>query len=198
MIFLTEEDFKDGIYKIPMNKDLCNEQLVSYIDKYEIEITQDLLGCELSKEFIDDYNDTAGIMNSTSFQNIFNPICEDLKTISFNTYHNDSYFNNDYFNKTNKSCNNILRNSGFLEVLKGFIFFYYMRDFNHNRTLTGVINLNSENSNTSKYSEWGLHTIYNNTVKDYKTIQEYICLHKNDYEIYLKFNGIDKKPISWF
>lgn len=173
MIFLTEEDFSLGEYKIPMNKDLCNEDLVSYIEKYEIEITYDLFGCEMGKEFINDYNTTAGIMNSTAFQNLWNPICEDL------------------------GCY-IMKTDGYLDILKGFIFFYYMRDFQYKRTMTGVISLQNENSVNLNTNQWGLFNYYNNTIKKYKSLQNYIKIYKNEYIEYTNFKGIDKKFMSLY
>ena len=199
-IFLTVDDFKYGEYKIPQNKNLCNEDLEYYIEKYEIQITQELLGCDMSQDFIDDYNDTAGNMNSTAFQDIFNPLCEDIDS---NTYYtNFCYCNNHNHNHNHNhyNCckNRIIRNNGYLEMLKGFIFFYYMRDFNFERTLTGVTNINNENSNNVRHSEWGLFNFYNKAVKDYRVIQEYIHINKKIYTEYDKFNGIKKNYSNYF
>lgn len=197
-IFLTGDDFKSGEYKIAQNNNLCDEDLDHYIQKYEIIITQELLGCKMSEDFFSDYNSTTGMMNSTAFQDIFLPICEDLNDISFSTYnYNDysySYYGKDFY----KQCNNILRNDGYLDMLKGFIFFYYMRDFAFKRTLTGVTSLNNENSNNATFSQWGLHNSYNKAVKNYRVIQEYICRNKGNFTEYDNFNGIRKNYTSYF
>ena len=177
-MFISTSDFTNGLYHIPQSKGLCNTALEDYIMRYELEMLQDLLGCELTNLFLADYNAVAGIFNTPAYQTLYDRISEDLPK---------SY--------DGENDNTLLRNNGMKDMLVGFIFFYYMRDFVNNRTLIGNTNPDSSISETISSVTFGLTNFYNNSIKSYKVIQEYINLHDDVVE-YATYNGIEKQIAS--
>ena len=78
-------------------------------------------------------------------------------------------------------------------MLKGFIFFQYMRDFPNQRDITGINNVDSENSTMVGFAQWGITEFYNESIEDYNNIQYYIYEDKDTYDV---FNGVSKKKIG--
>ena len=183
MLVLQISDFTVGKYKIPQAKGVCEGQLQSYIDRYEKRYLQDLLGCELSELFIDDLAD--GVPTDPIYLALFNEICIDLRTGFFNSY---------YWATGLCYCQpKRIISRGIKEMLKGFIFFQYMRDFPNQRDITGINHVDSENSNMVDFAQWGIPEFYNESIEDYNNIQYFIYENKDTYDV---FNGVSKKKIG--
>lgn len=73
---------------------------------------------------------------------------------------------------------------GFLDMLRGFVFYHYVRDYAMKRTGTGIVEIIGENSSpTSKeYIGAYLRTKYNEAVQRYKNAQCVLEVFKNGYE----------------
>jgi len=78
-------------------------------------------------------------------------------------------------------------------MLKGFVFFQYMRDFPNQRDITGINRVDSENSNMVDFAQWGVSEFYNESIEDYNNIQYYIYENQDTYDA---FNGVSKKKIG--
>jgi len=78
-------------------------------------------------------------------------------------------------------------------MLKGMVFFQYMRDFPNQRDITGINRIDTENSTPTMFSQWGVSEFYNESIEDYNNIQYYIYENKDTYDV---FNGVRKKKIS--
>ena len=170
---IQTSDFQEqGKFYIPFNTQLCGseEDLQNYIDEYEENILNDLLGCELTTLFLADL--VNGVPQTQIYLDIYNKICIDL------------------------DCGQI-RTDGMKKMLMGFIFFQYMRDQSNARDLTGINQKSSENSTSVTWRKSGLYTFHNKALKSYNGIQQYIC--DPDYkENYPTFNGIHKGIVSPF
>ena len=183
MIILQISDFTLGKYKIPQAKGVCEGQLQSYIDRYEKRVLIDLLGCDLANLFIADL--VEGIPQTEIYLNIFNEICVDLQNGFFQSY---------YWTTGLCYCQpKRIISRGIKEMLKGMVFFQYMRDFPNQRDITGINRIDTENSTHAMFSQWGISDFYNESIEDYNNIQYYIYENKTDYA---SFNGVPKKKIS--
>jgi hypothetical protein len=160
-------DYEAGRFALPQNQ-ISNKQLIQFIVEVEPEILNKLLGCELAKLFIDDLSNEP---KEDRFIKIYDPFCEDVN-----------------------NCGRILDSNGIVNMLKGFIYFYYGRTLSSRLTSVGAKKVDSENSTNTKESSTALIRNYNYGVETYKAIQEYICLNA---EIYPEYNGINKKLIGY-
>lgn len=183
MLVLQISDFSVGKYKIPQAKGVCEGQLQAYINRYEKRYLIDLLGCELSELFIDDLTD--GVPTDPIYLALFNEICIDLRTGFFNSY----YWAPDLCYCQPKR----IISRGIKEMLKGFIFFQYMRDFPNQKDITGITHIDSENSTMVDFAQWGIAEFYNESIEDYNNIQYFIYEDKDTYDV---FNGVSKKKIG--
>jgi hypothetical protein len=177
-MIITSEDFNSGLYKIPQSKGLCNDDLENYIARFEPQIIKELLGCELGQIFLNDYNVGNKNMDTLEYQLLFDSICQDVKSNSFGCY------------------NGIMKNNGLIDMLKGFVFFYYMRDFYNKRTLVNVAKVSGKVSDNVENSAFGLYNFYNIAVESYRVIQYYVVENK-DVVQYETYNGIDKDFTSY-
>ena len=81
-------------------------------------------------------------------------------------------------------------------MLKGFIYFEYLKDSINEITPVGnvkPIGENSENVSTLYSTMYGR---YNDAIKSYKAMQTYIRINPLDYD-YNKFNGVYKSSNYW-
>lgn len=174
--FVTKEDFKKGRFLIQHNDNICPDNLQEYIDGEETTVLKDLFGVEMYNDFVNDYvnestQGTAGqVYIGNTFDNPFYKILYDEIELECAC-------------KTCKCQSS--RNDGLVDMLKGFIYFAYMRDFsNIQRTLQGYKYNNAESSTIAPMSNVGLHTYYNNSVDDYKVIEKYILKNRKDYPMF--------------
>lgn len=163
-LLIRTSDFNSGKYKIAQP---MNSDLSAYIDKYEKQYLRKLLGVELYNLFaaqVASYVPAAGI-----YKDLYDPFQED---------HGSS----------------VIESEGMKEMLKGFIYFEYMRDVQFKNTENGMMINQYENSALTS-NELPITTRYNEALKTYDAIQWYI---KENSEDYPDHNGQCLSPISCF
>ena len=161
-------DFK-GFHKLTVTS--YNDYLIqSYIDRYEDDYLNKLLGCDLKDLLIADL--IGGVPTNPDYLAWFNPFCEEVVSC---------------YNK----CT--LESKGLKDMLKGFIYYHYTRDNVNIQHATGVSKVQSEISN--KLDNINLERTaeirYNESVGSYKAIKSKVkgtkCYCKNKDVIDYKF-----------
>ena len=165
-MFLTINDFI-GFYKVSGNSHTQSE-LQTYIDNGEPRYLMELLGVELYNLFIADLNPNF-TPQSQRFLDIFNPF----------SYDDD--------------CG-IVVSDGLIEMLKGFVYYDYVRDSDFFNTISGNVKHNYSNSSKARTVEYGLAERYNRALSTYIAIQDYII--KNS-QTYPEYNGQAKDVLIW-
>jgi hypothetical protein len=130
-----------------------NDKLQAYIDRYEQRYLVHLLGQKYYDEFIGDIDPSTGESRSPNFIKIFNPFYEDENLYS------------------------ILQSEGFVDMLKGFIYFEYGKDLLNQMTPFGNVKQSSENSKLATTLNTMMYARYNESVRTFNTIRAYILLH---------------------
>ncbi len=148
-MFLTPTDFT-GKYELHTGM-YDNDKLQSYIDKYEVRYLREMLGVTLYNEFISDLD--FKVPQSPNFKNIFYPFAEDVNMYS------------------------MLESDGMLEMLKGFIYFEYSKDQMMQQTTFGGVQQKSETSKVLTSLQTLIYNRYNEAIRTYKSIQDYILLN---------------------
>ena len=154
---LDIEDFSTGTNTIRHNG-YANSNLQWYIDKYERDFLIDLLGVPLYDLFIADLS--GGVPVSAIYTDIFEPIATVIGTEN-------------------------LVNRGMKEMLKGFVYFHYVRDDMFKQTPTGAKSTQSDNSTNVTLTSMNIQSRFNDSVDDYKVIREYIKDNESDYPTFL-------------
>ena len=149
-MFLTPTDFT-GKYELHTGM-YDTAKLQTYINKYEMRYLRELLGIDLYNEFISDLSPLF-VPKSPNFLKIFNPLYEDVTMYS------------------------MLESDGMLEMLKGFIYFEYSKDQMMQQTTFGGVQQKSENSKVLNSLQTLIYARYNEAIKTYKAIQDYILLN---------------------
>jgi hypothetical protein len=183
--FIKLEDFSEGRFYIAYNSELCQDikNLQSYIDTVEHDILRNLFGSkEMVEDFIAKFDSTSGtfldISNSTCGLNQDEPCVYEPYQKIYDELIIDC-------GCTTCHCKKDI-NDGLVDILKGFVFFYYMRDYSNKlRSLKGIVNKNSDSSEDVSINEYGLITYYNNSIDDYNVIGKYLRANKNDYPLYI-------------
>jgi hypothetical protein len=187
---ITEPTDYVGEVKISSNQ-YDEKDLLLYIQRYEREVLESLLGCELADEFINDL-DVDNNSTEQRFIDINGPFCIDdnLNTGFMCCY---SYFYE--YNYTGHGCRIQWRSRGIKELLKSMIYFYYTRDQKVKNTITGnVVNQNNV-SREASFAESNIKRIYNDILKTRNAIQWRICKNADDLD-YTKYNGLFERAIS--
>jgi hypothetical protein len=154
---LDTEDFAEGRNKVSFNGYQA-ENLQWYIDKYEREYLIDVLGVQLYDLFITD------LSGGVPVTPIYTAIFESIATV---------------VDERN------LVNRGMKEMLKGFVFFHYVRDDMFKQTPTGAKSSKSDNSMNVTLTSLNIQGRFNDSVDDSRVIQEYIKDNETDYPTYL-------------
>jgi len=144
-----------------------SSKINSYIDRYEEVYLAELMGVNLYKEFMLDLTPSF-VPNSARFLKIYNPFMEekDLR---------------------------ILISKGIQDMLAGFIYFEYLKDQITQSTPVGIVKQQGENS-VPIHSHTTIYGRYNEAVKTYRAIQDYIFLNQGTYD---KFRGVLKQYAYW-
>ena len=154
-MFLGIDDF-EGKYELHTGM-YDQAKILEYIQIYEERYLLELLGAKLYDEFIDDL-DVNNYPESPNFQAIFNPFHEDAVN------------------------HGIVISQGILEMLKGFIYFEYIKDTANQMTINGQVIPQNENSLTATSLYNMMYTRYWEALRTYRAIQWYICIN-NDLKI---------------
>lgn len=168
-MFLVPSDFT-GEFKVGGNT-LSSTDFQIYINKYEKKYLTDLLGVELYALFIDDLDGNSEPVDPI-YQAIYEEIAEDDGAQSGCQY----------------------RSLGMLEMLKGFIYYHWLRDQFTEKTITGAVKNEYSNSQPVSMTWTNIEEKFNEALESYKTIQWYISENITDYPTY---NGLEKESISW-
>jgi hypothetical protein len=156
-------DFNTGKYKLAVNR-FTTADVTTFIEQREREYLIRLLGAELYALFIADLTGTPSEPQGARFVAIFDANAWDYDT------------------------NEPLISDGIVEMLKGIIFYHYVKDNNAYHTITGLVSNNNENS-TPETKDKGMQYItqlYSNALETYSAIQRYISENSSTYP---EFNG---------
>ena len=154
-------DFDSGINAVSYNG-YQSSDFQWYIDKYEKHYLSVLLGVDLYNLFIADL-DGNGVPQTPIYQAIYNEINEQIN-------------------------NEILVNRGMKEMLKGFIYFHYVRDNATKQTTTGNKIIEGDSSMAITALSANINLQFNDSIDDYRVIQHYINENEVDYPDFLGQN----------
>lgn len=167
-MFLTTSDFI-GKYKVAKDS-YSKEELEYYIDEYEKHYLQELMGFDLYDAFISDLNDDDSPKpQSNRFRKIFEKLQDE------------------------SDCNSY-KSDGILEMLKGFVYYEYVKDQKFRNTITGNVVNETSFSREVPISKSTIESRYNLAINSYVAIQLYIIENK---DLYPEFKGIKKRQ-SYF
>src|SRR3989304_1013830 len=142
-LIIDTSGFK-GVHHISQNQYSITD-LDEYIDRFEKPFLENLLGCELADLLISDLNPSK-IPVTARFIDIFNKFCED--DVSLLWYWNsfwETYFISDpYWISSGQ-----VQSAGIPDMLKGLIYFEFVRNQNNNNTIVGTVENAFSNSKHS-------------------------------------------------
>lgn len=169
MAIIQPTDFtENALYDIALTMQVENE-MPAFIDVIEKDILQELLGCELYDLFIADLTPTTPQEPQTQiYIDLFNAFCEQDDICA--------------------------RSYGIKDLLQGIIYFEWHR-YNQNKSVSsGIVRMDSENSNLANMASANLYEKYNRAIKSYQAIQTYIC---SNIDVYPTYKGVNKDFASW-
>ena len=166
-------------------------KLESYITRYEKKYLIDLLGFDLYELFVADL-DVNGVPQTERFVNIYNALNYDENV--------EPFFYPVGFRKSKCDDNRVesepTYSEGMVNMLLGFIFFEFVKEYDLIVSQTGVtvnVNENSENSPGATHTHLS-ETRYNSSIASYKVIQRYI---RENESVYPEFKGTSKETTYW-
>ncbi len=166
--FIQLSDFK-AEYKLS-GDNFSDDELQLYLEKFEVQFFQELLGAELYALFVADFDSpTAGEPTLQIYKDIWDAFAIDQN-------------------------NRLYKSEGMMEMLKGLIYFEYVRDQKFKNTVAGTKKLKVENSEDTGFSNSRIYKNYNNAIITYQTIQWFICDNSLSY---LAYNGQKKQKNYW-
>jgi len=170
-LYIAESDLQ-GQTKVA--KDIYTKSEVQkYLDKFEVQYLQDLLGCELYDEFATDFAILGNEPTDPKFVAIWNAFCKD------------------------GNCGDIKRSQGMKEMLGLFIYFEYLRDQFAKNNIGGMQKNEQANSTALDSQGTNVYTNYNEALETYCSIQWYITTNPDNYD-YDNYNGQYQEIISMF
>tara|TARA_R100000951_G_C2653560_1_gene185287 strand:- start:7185 stop:7697 length:513 start_codon:yes stop_codon:yes gene_type:complete len=167
LLNITYSDFGKGKYELHSGM-YEQTKIDSYIDKYEKQYLIKLLGVELYKLFIADL--VNGVPQTTKYLDLYNP-----------------------FEYDDSTCW-ITISEGMVDMVKGFIYFQYLKDQTNQVAVSGNVRPLGENSENVSTLNSMIYTRYNESVKTFKAIQRFICDNNSNY---LDYNGISIRLANW-
>jgi len=165
MAILQETDFNNGRFELPTNTFQQNS-LDDYIGRVESEYLPRIFGVELYDLFIADLAGTPSVPTSARFLKIFNA-----------------------FNDQTDDC--FTQSEGLKVMLQGLVYYYYLRDRVSRVTTDGLKVTKGENSDNVSAIGHNLTSRYNESIMNYKVIQNY--MFTVDAVNYPEFKGIKKQ-----
>lgn len=167
LLNITYTDFGKGKYELQSGM-YSQAKIQAYIDKYERQYLIKLLGVELFNLFVADL--VNGLPQSAKYLKIYNA-----------------------FEYDNVNCN-IYISEGMVEMIKGFVYYQYLKDLTNNVAISGNVRPLGENSENVSTLNTMIYTRYNDSIRTYRAIQHYICDFSSDY---LTYNGIGQSMAYW-
>lgn len=156
-MILSIQDFT-GKYQVSTGM-YDQAKLQDYINRYEPRYLKELFGITFYNEFKSDLLNN--VPQSPNFLVLFNPLSEDL---GYNFY---------YFNGIYEGVNQ-LDSEGIKEMLKGFIYFEYVKDLSNQITPIGLVKPDNENSTVANTLFSMMYTRYNEAIRSYNSIRDFI------------------------
>lgn len=151
-MFITKDDFV-GKYELHVGMyDLPT--INDYISIYEQRYLVELFGTELYNQFIADL-DVLNVPQSPNFQFIFYPFYENIL------------------------LHTIIQSEGIKQMLKGFIYFEYLKDKTNQMTPNGNVVPMGENSTTASTIYSMMYARYNEAMRTFRAIQTHIAINMN-------------------
>jgi len=167
-LYIQIADFKG---QSELAKDIfTTNDLQDYIDKFEVRLLQELLGCDLYTAFSTDFAIDGTKPTDPKFTEIWDAFCKD------------------------DNCT-IRRSEGIKEMLSLLIYFEYLRDQPIKNNISGPQKNEQANSIQPVASETNIFTTYNEGLESYWAIQWIICDNPNAFD-WTKFNGQNKEIIG--
>jgi len=161
-MILSTTDFT-GKYQISTGM-YDTDKLQDYINRYEPRYLKELFGVSLYNDFQSDLLNN--VPQSPNFLVVFNPLSEDM---GYNFY---------YFNGIYEGVNQI-DSEGIKEMLKGFIYFEYVKDLSNQITPIGLVKPQNENSTVANTLFSMMYTRYNEAIRSYNSIRDFIKYTNN-------------------
>lgn len=166
-------DIDDFTGKYEINTGMYDQtKLLEYIQIYEERYLIEMFGATLYTEFINDL-DVNNYPISLNFQKVFNPFYEDA---------------NNVFN------HGVVISEGIIQMLRGFVYFEYLKDTANQITAIGQTIPQGENSLTATSLSTMTYNRYNEAIRTYRAIQWYMATNRADYE---NWNGVRKEMAYW-
>jgi hypothetical protein len=156
-MILSIQDFT-GKYQVSTGM-YDQAKLQDYINRYEPRYLKELFGITFYNEFKSDLLNN--VPQSPNFLVLFNPLSEDM---GYNFY---------YFNGIYEGVNQ-LDSEGIKEMLKGFIYFEYVKDLSNQITPIGLVKPDNENSTVANTLFSMMYTRYNEAIRSYNSIRDFI------------------------
>jgi hypothetical protein len=156
-MILSIQDFT-GKYQVSTGM-YDQAKLQDYINRYEPRYLKQLFGVSLYNDFQSDLLNN--VPQSPNFLTLFNPLSEDM---GYNFY---------YFNGVYEGVNQI-DSEGIKEMLKGFIYFEYVKDLSNQITPIGLVKPDNENSTVANTLFSMMYTRYNEAIRSYNSIRDFI------------------------
>ena len=156
-MILSIQDFT-GKYQVSTGM-YDQAKLQDYINRYEPRYLKELFGISLYNDFQSDLLNN--VPQSPNFLILFNPLSEDM---GYNFY---------YFNGIYEGVNQI-DSEGIKEMLKGFIYFEYVKDLSNQMTPIGLVKPDNENSTVANTLFSMMYTRYNEAIRSYNSIRDFI------------------------
>jgi len=156
-MILSIQDFT-GKYQVSTGM-YDQAKLQDYINRYEPRYLKQLFGVSLYNDFQSDLLNN--VPQSPNFLILFNPLSEDM---GYNFY---------YFNGVYEGVNQI-DSEGIKEMLKGFIYFEYVKDLSNQITPIGLVKPDNENSTVANTLFSMMYTRYNEAIRSYNSIRDFI------------------------
>lgn len=153
--------------KYTLSKGMFEDTLIQdYIDRYEPRYLKQLFGVKLYEEFISDLQ--GNTPQSPNFVKIFNPFSEDVGAYYY------------HWSRRYDTTQTMLDSEGIKEMLKGFIYYEYAKDLVNQMTPFGNTKPQSENSTIANTLFSMMYNRYNEAIRSYQSIQDYILLNQNE------------------
>lgn len=134
-------------------------KITDYIAKYEPRYMRELLGAQMYADFVSDLDQQSNEPKSPNFQTLYNPFAVDV------------------------TLYRILESEGIKTMLIGFIYFEYIKDTNNTITPFGNTVSRSELSKLATSLQSLMYNRYNESVRTFMAIREYIVLNWNNFPL---------------
>ena len=164
---ITYQDFGKGKYELHSGM-YEQAKINAYIDKYEKIALIKLMGVSLYNLFV------ADLVASVPVDPIYQAI--------YNSFEYDS------------GCGYIVMSEGMIDMVKGFVYFQYLKDQTNQVWVSGSVQPVGENSENVSTLNMMIYTRYNDSVRSHRAIQSYIC---DNSTVYPDYNGRDRSTAYW-